>query len=298
MSGVIGLLQLPDDFKERVKKAIQRLHNKGVIERVGRGKYQIKIKEEEGQLGPILDKEEPRVHYLHLVGIQGTGLLESEEGYPIIGTRDTRDRIRDTDRDGIRRPLRLQTTLDTWEVEGNKMVCKRNWRGRDVRIESSPARVEVILSSSKKSLCYPELDAFFSWLEGWFDPLDFYEIQWEKMNVGLCIDSVQIALKGVSEVTFKEWRNEIRRWYVKKGLQPYARRETHATIYGATIAELIENLKGKEPLGLGSLIERMDTHFRLHRDHTREHKEMRAIIDKLLLVIHDQDPQRAIVRYG
>jgi len=243
---------LPDKKYAAVDKALQRLFKADKILKIQRGFY--KYREKKQKLEEILGEDKILVHWLKLIGRKNEGgpTIQTSDKSALIGSV-TAGRV-----EHLRDLVGGQPTLKFWLQEGNKNVLKTVWRGRPLRVEESPATVEVSLACSERALSIPLLDAYLSFLEGFFYPFDFYAVDWYKMNIALNIDSYDVRIDGATAIKISDLKGEIRRWYVKRGFggDSFVRREVHATT-DFPISELVANLRGETPVGMNVLLSRI-----------------------------------------
>lgn len=232
---------------------------------------------------------EVQVHWLRLIGQLHTDATHNKV-YPIIET--------------TQQPP-TQTTLQQWEQEGNRIVLKTAWRARAVRFYWTAYSVEVQLACSEAPVSVPELDAYLSFLEGWFlsHRWDFWSIDWRATNFALNVDTTTIRLDGVEAVTLQSLKGEVRRWYTKHGItgEP-VRREVHVAGPGvpvrALVQELVANLAGERPVGTTTLAHEVTALTEIQRDQGREMRRLRSLGDRLLLELRRIRPEGAAASWG
>jgi len=183
--------------------------------------------------------------------------------------------------------------MPQWIVEGNKKVFETSWRQRGVRVEVSERKVEVRLSASQNPLSIPELDAYFSFLEGLFFP-NFYSYAWSLVHWGINVDHSEWWLDGATSITMCDARGYISRWYNKKGLG--ARQEVHGSV-SIGLEQVINYIRGTAPLGVGDLRQKCDLLEEGIRVLSKDYRRMQVMLTKFVEILDEMNPRPTLLPY-
>lgn len=204
-------------LKINVKKVtvyLNRLHNKGMIQRTGPGFYKA-----------VADMTVLRQHQLSnpptlLHGI----LLESDivrkvTKYPQGGSPKSQNVI-----------LKMTKELERW-LDANEFVYREDnhsyfryvwWENRRITVTVfETCKLHVYVSSTKHPLSFPEFENMLIFLDGFLDAIaPFDEPRLIRLKeVGLAKDFKELRLDGVSSVSLKAFRNAFARIYYKDDIQ-------------------------------------------------------------------------------
>jgi hypothetical protein len=144
---------------------------------------------------------------------------------------------------------------------------------------------------------YYELWGWYNWIKGWLSPIEWYNIEWEKVDIGLNIDMKGLIVEDFRKLTYREFENEMRAYYFKK-VKGIVRKEIHAYNVKLPITELIKSLRGDMPLGVSDLKHEIKILREGIETLSTRDKRIIALMDKLLILLSDLNPKLAVIKYG
>lgn len=288
VDGVLTGLGWKKTKKATIRQSLNRLHERGVLKKPHRGFYAYpKDKKSKVNLKEVLDEEKVEMHNIRLVSPNVTEI----DPYPLLDTKLQGDTARDK-----LRSLFKQTKIEIWEMIGNKETHNTIWEGRALRIERSSI-IEISLMAGEKPLDEWEMYGFHQFLKGYFRPIDFDAIPWKIPYAEVNIDTHRVTITPTM-ITMQDYEGVYQRWYQKKS-KGVARRENRTKLEGTTLTELIENLRGEQPIGVVSLNKKLDLLMEGIRELSKLYKQSQAKDQKLMdMLIELKRDKPLVVRYN
>ena len=139
-----------------------------------------------------------------------------------------------------------------------------------------------------------DFNGFLAWCEAKFDP-GFWQLNWQVVHIGVNKDSKDLWLEGVSCISLRDVKGEIRRWYNKRKLG-VCRRENHEPAK-VPLVEAIQHLMGKDFPGYSDLRGNIDELTKAIKELAKGQRRVQKTGDKMVEAVCELKPG-TVISYG